>query len=401
MIELPVVRAAYLNLITNVLSASGRNYETTLQHFNLPSRLPEKPDAYVPLTPVLALMRWAALSAGIEDVALRAGSQLKICDFGWELREALLGTSSLDNALESFRRLATREQSWAHYRIARDRERVRIYCSFDTLSRPPRDVCLEWLQIMPLIATIRHVAGPAWAPTTITVQAPRADGAQAQHIFPGAQLCVGQAQTGITFPARELGLTTNILQPRPPKAAPRHATAAYGDPSDWDFPSCLHALLIPYLDEGYPNVTLAAKIVGCGVRTLQRRLHHYGLSYTDVVQQARFDAAVQLLSDPKMKVIDAANAVGFADPSHFSRAFRRMVGASPTEFRASQGEHTGCRMPMQQSAHKAPKNYPPLRNGSCKFPISRKIDILQPRKSVHSIACRTIDAGVKRPACRR
>jgi AraC-like DNA-binding protein len=47
------------------------------------------------------------------------------------------------------------------------------------------------------------------------------------------------------------------------------------------------------------------------------------------------EAAVELLEGSDSKIIDVAYAVGYEDPSHFSRAFRRLKGTSPREFRVS------------------------------------------------------------------
>jgi AraC-like DNA-binding protein len=45
--------------------------------------------------------------------------------------------------------------------------------------------------------------------------------------------------------------------------------------------------------------------------------------------------AAHLLADPKRQIIDVAYAAGYSDPSNFSRAFRRIAGLSPTEYRDS------------------------------------------------------------------
>jgi AraC-like DNA-binding protein len=60
-----------------------------------------------------------------------------------------------------------------------------------------------------------------------------------------------------------------------------------------------------------------------------------GTTYSDVVEAARFEVAADMLEDPDQKIIDVALAVGFDDPSHFARAFRRVSGLNPRQFRTS------------------------------------------------------------------
>jgi AraC family transcriptional regulator len=50
----------------------------------------------------------------------------------------------------------------------------------------------------------------------------------------------------------------------------------------------------------------------------------------------RIEHAKQRLRDPKCSVIDAGLEAGFENPSHFARVFRRLVGTTPSRFRAEQ-----------------------------------------------------------------
>jgi AraC-like DNA-binding protein len=93
-----------------------------------------------------------------------------------------------------------------------------------------------------------------------------------------------------------------------------------------------------YVPETQPQVALAAEIAGTSVRTLQRRLTPFGMSYSRLVQQMRFEAATELLAKPDIRMLDVAHAVGYEDQAHFTRAFRRFAGVSPTEYRR-QREH--------------------------------------------------------------
>ena len=95
-------------------------------------------------------------------------------------------------------------------------------------------------------------------------------------------------------------------------------------------------LIRELLPTGHPTIDRAAQRLGTPVRTLQRRLHHAGLSYSELLDEVRCDAACRLLTNPRARVADIARALGFSDPSNFSRAFVRWTGISPREYRHRQ-----------------------------------------------------------------
>ena len=76
-----------------------------------------------------------------------------------------------------------------------------------------------------------------------------------------------------------------------------------------------------------------ADSVRMSIRTLQRRLRGAGVTYDRVVQSVRFEIAEQLLQDPQRRIGDVARTLGYSDPAHFTRAFRRWTGLTPRDFR--------------------------------------------------------------------
>ncbi|MFY2307129.1 helix-turn-helix domain-containing protein [Lysinibacillus fusiformis] len=60
---------------------------------------------------------------------------------------------------------------------------------------------------------------------------------------------------------------------------------------------------------------------------------HTGTNFIDYRNNIRIKASEHLLKTSKMKIIDIANQVGFADISNFNKYFKRAVGISPGEFR--------------------------------------------------------------------
>lgn len=59
-----------------------------------------------------------------------------------------------------------------------------------------------------------------------------------------------------------------------------------------------------------------------------------GVSLQDYLNRFRMERASSLLGMTDLPVQDIARQVGFEDPLHFSRAFRKQMGQSPTEYRA-------------------------------------------------------------------
>lgn len=62
-----------------------------------------------------------------------------------------------------------------------------------------------------------------------------------------------------------------------------------------------------------------------------------GLSPMEWLRRERITAAKPLLLDPALSVQQVAEAVGYADPFHFSRDFRRLTGQPPRSFRNAGG----------------------------------------------------------------
>ena len=51
------------------------------------------------------------------------------------------------------------------------------------------------------------------------------------------------------------------------------------------------------------------------------------------VLRNRIERAQEMLRAPEARVLDVAVACGFKTQQHFARVFRRICGASPTEYR--------------------------------------------------------------------
>jgi AraC family transcriptional regulator len=83
-----------------------------------------------------------------------------------------------------------------------------------------------------------------------------------------------------------------------------------------------------------PSLAEIAKDAGVhpGSIALQFR-RHYGASIGEYLRSRRLEAARRLLIETDVSLIEIALSLGFANPPHFSAAFRRFSGWSPSQFR--------------------------------------------------------------------
>jgi AraC-like DNA-binding protein len=73
----------------------------------------------------------------------------------------------------------------------------------------------------------------------------------------------------------------------------------------------------------------------CGMSTFRfsRAFHEtFGLTFQDYVLRYRILEACRLLRHPDANITKVAYSVGFNDASYFSRAFRRFIGTSPSDY---------------------------------------------------------------------
>ena len=86
---------------------------------------------------------------------------------------------------------------------------------------------------------------------------------------------------------------------------------------------------------GIVPLELAADIAGFGSRILQRRLAGKGLSYRELPEERRYEAAVELPGNSEPDISDITSQAGYTDPSHFSVPFSASPVSPPPVSRAS------------------------------------------------------------------
>jgi len=87
---------------------------------------------------------------------------------------------------------------------------------------------------------------------------------------------------------------------------------------------------------GDTRIQTIARTLATSARSLQRRLAAAGVSYQQLLDLARKDAAERYLTHSPLSIGEVAYVLGYSEPAAFNRAFRRWHKETPQAFRQRQ-----------------------------------------------------------------
>ena len=328
--DIPIVRAGHLLVCLDTLREIGAPVERELGRSKLPSLIEDNPDDFISVRFALDFIARCAGDAPVAELAFlatrRAGLGILHRDFRLSLLRAVSGLAKF-NALVHH---AQRECTALVAGLARQSANLRVICDLEPFRDHPAVAYSEWLIQHVMLSIGRSFAGPNWFPAEMTFMSRELPCEAALESFGACRLLPGRSHTSMLFPIERL------------LACPAGGAVGSGDeyflarsvvPSGTGFIATLRLAIRPYLADGLPDIGLAAEIAGLSRRTFQRELARHGATYSELVREARFDAACRLLGDPDLKIIEIAFETGYANPQHFSRAFRQFSGMSPRAYR--------------------------------------------------------------------
>lgn len=175
-----------------------------------------------------------------------------------------------------------------------------------------------------------------WAPLTVqfTHRGPRRPTAHVRHF--GAPVQFGAAHDTLTLRASDLQLPLRAADPGLLSILLAQAAAkvAHAAPAP-DLTTSVSAAIGAAIGAGAADIATVARHLDQSPRTLQRHLRAQGVSYRALVEATRLELARGYLASGALSLTDIAFALGYADLSAFSRAFRRWTGTSARAYRAN------------------------------------------------------------------
>jgi len=335
----PCYRAAHLRPYLDLLRDVGAPLERGLRLARLPTLVAGGADIYLPQLPTLEFLKNMGGREGIDDMPLRALGKLQFSD----LSEQFVGRAScaptLKVALESFRDMVFVEDPHLEFWISYGETTVKLYMLNHFPLNAQDQYFEDWNELLVMVTIVRAFTDPAWQPTAMAFRSTVMPGRYAAEQFPNTHFLTGQKADWITIPRELLSMPLRVTSDVSRSHASLAAASLITAPLRTNGSSSLRAVLSAYLPEQLPDIGLAAAMAGTSIRTLQRRLKEGALSYSGLISEIRFEAAARLLRETDATALEIALEVGYEDPSHFSRAFKRTAGISPREYRRQHRLH--------------------------------------------------------------
>ena len=325
--EVNVVRARYLAHIGDKLEARGIPVGRYLARVQVPQALLRQPDAIISALSLLEFIELAIRDTGWRSLCYEAGS-VPLIEHG-PVGSHIMAAPTLYQAA---RRLITgykRETSITDDYIAFEGGMAWI-CITPTLGTQEQRQQVELYNLNILQQLVRSALGPDWVPERIKVCI---IGEKLLTEIPEMtrlnNVEFGADTTAIAFPIELLAAS---LQKQDGIQEWKGDEPYQDGMLTLDAMNALRRLVETYLPYN-PTLEMLSRLTGISRRSLQRFLESRGTSFSRLVEQVMLNRAIELLGDARLPLKEVAQELGYSEPAHFSRAFRRMTGLVPSTYR--------------------------------------------------------------------
>jgi AraC-like DNA-binding protein len=295
----------------------------------LPPTALDDPQATISYAQVGALFGCAALATGIEHIGLHSGAGWRLDHLGM-VGQLVRNSVNFGDAMQSAVLHHWLNGAGAVPFMFRSESVVEIGYALYATGVPHSDHVYD-AALAAWITMIRELCGPGWSPSQVFLPRSRPDNtAPYQRLF-AAPVTFNSDYAALRFPSALLAV------PLPGADAAR--LAALGEALTAIGPEPIaprsHRLVRIMLARGDTKAENLAATLSLSRRTLDRRLKAQDLSFQSVLDGVRYEAARQLLEISSVDISSIARALGYTEPSPFTRAFKRWSGQTPSEWRRS------------------------------------------------------------------
>ncbi|MDQ0733689.1 AraC family transcriptional regulator [Arthrobacter agilis] len=342
-----VIRSAGMRGFREVVEQFGGDPAALAAQYRVPLEAIDSDDVLVSDVAMARLLEGAARELPCPDLGLRISEYQDIGILG-PLAVAVQNSPTVGAALECASQFLFLHSPVLRFSIVPDPEgragEVGL-CYGSSQGTPPRqatDAILAFAHRM-----IRFlVDGPYGLHSVHLSHQPKAAAARYAGFF-GAEVRFGQPVSLLRVPRSLLDRPLAGVDGTLREIALEYLHSHFPEPGRVVAPQVRNAI-DRMLGTSPPRIDSAARLLGMHPRTLQRRLTAEGVTFEVLLDAARRDAALRLLTRTDLPLQQVAGLVGLSEQSALTRCVRRWYGTTPSAVR------------VQDAADLPPADGPPL-----------------------------------------
>lgn len=322
-----LVKAAFHTQFRVAMEACGVSADDYFKRVKLPSEVSD-PESLVPLMPFYSLINTVAINENIPDFGSRV-AQITPWHKVASLAPLIKNSTSLKELLTTFCDVAGSQSSPVIFSLTE--EDTHFNFSYTNTLLFKGEIQMELYRITSMIQLIQLAASAVWRPETIRLKMPKSDIVYVSPLLGESEIRFSQAYSAISIDKRFLQLPVQIDIPESIKIDKINKTEQAD--LNIEFVKSIHQIINTYALTHKTSLEEIAEATNMTPRTLQRRLTDNGLKFNELISEAKFGHAKNKLRDVQVPISEIAESLGYSDAAHFTRAFRRWSGMSPTDFR--------------------------------------------------------------------
>jgi len=328
---IPLIRAAALVPLLGWLEVLGAPVHRHLGDAHLSYFPHDQPDRPIAFLSAIDFATAAAHAEGIEDLGCRVVGPNSLQEIGL-IGQIALSSQSVREALQRVGSLMRNHSSHEQLMVVEEQGNCAVLVRFPRAALPAQLHIAEQYTVMLLKRLFEAVGCSEPLFKRIEFIGRPAGGYDLLRPWFGDQLVTASR------PVLRMTLADGVIDRRfPRRMAPEPSGRQF---SSWvplgpglSVHEASSLLVETMLLDRVPEIEEVALVSGMSVRTLQRRLHDEGTSFSGVLDGLRRSKALEAVLTRSSSMAWISSSVGYGSQASFTRAFRRWTSESPRRLR--------------------------------------------------------------------
>ncbi|MEH6552460.1 MAG: AraC family transcriptional regulator ligand-binding domain-containing protein [Pseudomonadales bacterium] len=185
---------------------------------------------------------------------------------------------------------------------------------------------------------LKDVTDNKWEPSSVSFTFKDADYGEHLKNYFGCPIQFDGEQDAVFFPSRFLDYQLPARDDNAHELLSEYFTSLHLDDKP-DFQETVKLMIQKNLILGRSDIEALALRLPYKTRTIQRKLKEMGTSYSEVLNESRFELAENLLANSDNPLTYIAQRLCFQDLSAFSATFKKRYGVSASEWKKALRQH--------------------------------------------------------------